>query len=201
MGYTHGYKWTDEKIEQAILEAKQSLGLDRMPSRSELEKYFGDTRLTNRISKRQGFAYWAARLNLPIKQSETAMGKQFEFMAAQKILEMGYIVMQMPQNFPYDLLVENSVKIDVKTSKLYEGKDGNFFSFNLEKPFTTCDIYILYLCLSPEEIKSTLVIPSKFVFKNNQISVGQYSSIYDKYANRWDYITQFIEFQRSIKIS
>jgi hypothetical protein len=199
MSYAHGYQWTNDEAEKAILEAKTGLELDRMPSRSELERFFGNTQLTNRISKTQGFSYWAGRLGLAIKESETCFGKQYEFMAAQKIQDMGYVVTQMSQNFPYDLLVENSVKIDVKTSKLYEGKNGNFFTFNLEKPFTTCDIYVLYLCHTPDDIKGTLIIPSKFVFKNNQISVGQYSSIYDKYADKWDYIKQFVEFQRSIK--
>ena len=161
MSYTHGHKWTDEEVEEAILEAKQGLGLNRMPSRSELNKYFGDTKLTNRISKTQGFAYWAAKLNIPVKQSETSFGKQYEFMAAQKIMDMGYTVTQMPQNFPYDLLIENCVKIDVKTSKLYIGTDGNFFSFNLEKPFTTCDIYVLYLCISPHEIKRNSCYPKQ----------------------------------------
>lgn len=198
MGYAHGHKWTDEEVENKILEAVKGLSLDRMPSRKELERYFGNSQLSGRISKNQGFNYWANKLGLSYKKSETSLGKEFECIAAQKLMELGYIVTQMPQNHPYDLLVNNSIKIDVKVSKLYEGPSGNFFTFNLEKQFATCDIYILYLTENGIDIKETLVIPSKFVMKNNQISVGQYKSVYRKYADRWDYIEQFAKFQQAI---
>lgn len=198
MGYAYGHKWTDEEVEARILEAVKGLSLDRMPSRNELQSYYGDMALTNRISKQQGFGYWANRLGLLFKESETSLGKEFEYIAAQELINRGYCVTQMPQNHPYDLLINGSTKIDVKVSKLYEGPNGNFFTFNLEKQFATCDIYILYLTENGVDIKETLIVPSKFVMKNNQISVGQYKSIYRKYSNRWDYIDDFVKFQQDI---
>lgn len=82
--------------------------------------------------------------------------------------------------------------------RLYRGKGGNFYSFNLEKPFCTCDIYILRL-ISEEGIeKDTLVIPSSHVSTNTQISVGETKSKYQKYSKRWDYVEMYFEFMDSV---
>ena len=51
MGYTHGKKWTKEEIEKSILKVVDEYELNRMPSRSEVESFFGDTSLTNAISR------------------------------------------------------------------------------------------------------------------------------------------------------
>lgn len=104
----------------------------------------------------------------------------------------------MPQNYPYDLLVNDSVKIDVKASKLYHGKGGNFYSFNLEKPYCTCDLYVLRLINDDGIEEDTLVIPSAHVATNTQISVGESKSKYKKYSNRWDYISQYCGFVESV---
>lgn len=82
----------------------------------------------------------ADQLGLPIKESETYFGKRQETVAQEQLITMGYEVRRMPQNFPYDLLVNDCLKVDVKASQLYRGPHGNFYTFNTEKPFCTCDI-------------------------------------------------------------
>ena len=47
-----------------------------------------------------------------VKESETYFGKKHEQLVTEKLQSMGYKVIRMSQNFPYDLLVNNSIKID-----------------------------------------------------------------------------------------
>lgn len=38
MGYSHGYKWNDQKIEDDIKNVMRSLGIKRMPTLSEMDE-------------------------------------------------------------------------------------------------------------------------------------------------------------------
>ena len=195
MGYTHGTKWTDEAIKDGIMNVVNGFELDRMPSRAEVRRYYNDERLTNAITKRPGgWARVASELGLKIKESETYFGKRHEHIAGEKLKSIGYEVVQMPQNFPYDLLINDAIKLDVKVSRLYRGKHGNFYSFNLEKPYTTCDILLLITLEDNNAIKDYYIVPSAFVPKNSQISMGQHKSKYDKYKDRWDYLERYDKF-------
>ena len=194
MGYAHGTKWTDELIKEKVIEVVNVLELDRMPSQKECENYFHNCSLTNAIARRTGWYTLANEMGLAIKDSETYFGKKQEQTAQEKLISKGYEVRRMPQNFPYDLLVNDCVKIDVKVSRLYRGPAGNFYTFNIEKPFCTCDIYMLYILNDDNSEKDTLIIPSKFVPTNTQISVGEINSKYYRYSQRWDYISEYCEF-------
>lgn len=193
MGYSKGIKWTDDLIKGKVLEVKTAFSLDRMPSRSECVQYFHDGALVNAISKRKKWYQLAHELGLQIKDSDTYFGKSEESNAEEMLISLGFSVRKMPQNFPYDLLVDDCVKVDVKASHLYHGPNGDFYTFNLEKQFATCDIYILF-ALSEREEKRTFVVPSKFVIAQNQISMGVSKSKYHKFENRWDFISSLSDF-------
>lgn len=199
MGYTKGVRWTDELIKEKILEVMNGLSLDRMPSRKECEQYFHNCCLTNAVTKRNGWYALAAELNLPIKESETYFGKTQETVAEEMLIAKGHSVRRMSQNFPYDLLVDDSVKIDVKASHLYHGKLGDFYTFNLEKKFATCDIYILFALNDDNTERETFIVPSKFVIAQSQISIGAVTSKYDKYIDKWDYIEAYSNFFASVE--
>lgn len=199
MGNIHGHTWTDDKIKQAVRVVVNAYELDRMPSKTECERYCGNYKLSNAISRRGGGWYALAKeLGLPIKKSDTYFGKSQEGIVCEMLISKGFEVERMPQNFPYDILVDNSVKIDVKASHLYHGKQGNFFTFNLEKKYATCDIYVLLTLDDNNNIINTFIVPSKFVIKNTQISIGEYASKYHKYRDRWDYISNLFEYFASI---
>ena len=188
MGYSHGIKWTDEMIRDRVLEVVNALQLDRMPSRSECDNYYHNSGLTNAISKRYGWYDLANELGLEIKESETWFGKNCEIMAAELFRAEGFEVRRMPQNFPYDLLVDDCVKVDVKASKLYKGKQGNYYSFNLEKPFATCDFYLLLAVNEDGSTERKMIVPSNRVVANNHISVGENKSKYHAFTDRFDLI-------------
>lgn len=100
----------------------------------------------------------------------------------------------MSQNFPYDLLVNNCLKIDVKSSHLYKGKDGNFYTFRTGKRYATCDVYVLVALDDSDELVKTYIIPSSKVFNKIQISMGEYNSKYDIYLDRWDILSDYTNF-------
>lgn len=196
MGYTHGTRWTDERIREGILEVVEAYGLDRMPSASEVKRY--DDNLANAITKRKGWYRLAREMGLPIKESETYFGKCQEEVARQQLVVRGHEVQRMPQNFPYDLLVDDCVKVDVKASRLYCGAEGNFYSYNLEKPYCTCDIYLLYMLNDDRTTRDVLVVPSVHVARHTKISVGETHSKYHKYRDKWGYIDEYSRFMGAV---
>jgi len=196
MGYTHGIKWTDEKVKDELEKVIKALNLNRMPSRSEIEKVMQSASLTGHISKTGGFKNWAEKLNLYIKDSETKLGREYETRTAELLKTKGYEVERMSMKHPYDLLVNLNIKIDVKVSNLYRGPKGEFHTFNLEKYNHNCDLFIC-VCVTDEEIKKVLVIPSKFIMGISQLSVGS-TSIYDVFKDRYDYIEKYDSFYNKL---
>ena len=125
MGYTHGQRWDDSLIKKGVMEVVKICELGRMPSRTECIKFYGNHKLANAITRRNGGWYTLAKeLGLAIKESETYLGKTQENVVCQMLAKRGFEVEKMPQTFPYDILVDNCVKIDVKASRLYKGSSA-----------------------------------------------------------------------------
>lgn len=190
MAHSHGIAWTQELIEQKIMEVVHGLEIVYMPTRSQIHEYFGNSALTDKISKSLGYYGWAKKLNLPIKSSETTTGKRGEAFVANILSEKGYLVERMQQNYPYDLFVNNCIKVDVKYSNLFHGSNGSFYAFGLAKKYPTCDIYIL-VANDDSDKKSIYVLPSKNAMQK-QISIGEHTSVYSKYQDKYEYIDRMI---------
>lgn len=198
MGYTHGEKWTHDKIKKEILSVMKSLEIDRMPTRNEIRSVLTNDKLTNKISKTLGYYGWAKELEIDVKENDTYTGKQSEKYVIELLNSLGYKAEQMLQNFPYDILVNDVCKIDVKFSHLYKGPVGNFYSFALRKDKPTCDFYIL-VAEDPNQVKKIYVVPSAKVIQK-QIGIGQHKSIYEKYKNRFDLIESYISFYSKLMV-
>ena len=200
MGYTHGESWNDELIERKIKEVVEKLNLDHFPTHAEIIKTFGSRGLASKISKHKGTVYWAEKLGLPLKYSETSFGNKFEIEAITDIFEnTGLHSVQTSSRHPYDLIVNNSVKVDVKASKEFINNcNSKAFSFNLEKREPTCDIFILYCLNDDETYRKVLIVPACSLLGQTQIGVGDKSK-WDFYMNRWDFIKQYSDFFDNFK--
>lgn len=198
MGYVQGTRWTNELIEQEIIKVKEALNLSRMPSNSEVKSVVGNG-LACKISKTGGYKYWADKLNLKMKYSETKLGREYEEKIMKLLQSKGCEVEQMSIKHPYDLLVNLNIKVDVKVSNLYRGEKGEFHTFNLEKHNHNCDLFIC-VCVTNKEIVKILVIPSKFLMKVSQLSVGAVS-VYDVFKDRFDYIEKYDVFYDQLEIN
>lgn len=139
--------WTQDKILLYVKACMSATGLTRMPSRSELSEYYGNDKLTNAIRRFPGGYYKIAEiLNVEMKESETQFGKYGEDLATKLLEEHGFAVERMSTRYAYDLYVNGSVKVDVKTARPSKANKSFCYSFNLEKRFPTCDVYFLIGC-------------------------------------------------------
>lgn len=199
MGYTHGTEWSDQVIEEKIIQVVKTFDLDHFPTHSEMNKALGNSGLAKKVSDK-GTVYWAEKFGLPIKYSETSFGNKFEVSAISDIFEnTGLHSVQTSIKHPYDLLTDNSVKIDVKVSKEFTNNcNSKAFSFNLEKREPTCDIFILYCLNDDETCNKVLIVPSCSLLGQTQIGVGKISK-WDEYMERWDYIKQYSDFFNGFK--
>lgn len=194
MGYNgKGKKWSDQAIINEIINVTKILNIKYMPSKSEMDLALGNSALSNAINKRGGFKVWANKVNLKMKSSDTKLGDEWEYKIKNVLEEMGYKVDKMSTRHPYDLLINDNIKIDIKVSNLTK---YNYFTFNLSKPYHNCDIFIC-VCVDENEILKTLIIPSKILMGIKQLSVG-INSEYDYYNNKYDYIKQYNDFYEAI---
>ena len=186
-------KWTDKEIEKEIMKTEHAKN-GYMPSSKDLIEIYAMGRLSSAISKREGFWYWAKKLGLKVKESDSKTGIEKEYEIAEKLKEM-YPELNIEitsSGFPYDMLLNYSVKIDVKYSKggVYGGHF--FYAFNLEQNKPKSDLLIL-ICGN----EKTLIIPSHHLTGQNQVSISKTSSK-DVYIDRWYLLDEYLGFYKGI---
>lgn len=188
MGYAHGIRWTKDKIDQEISEVMNYLGIDRMPSKTEMENYYMNSALTNKLCKTGGFYKYAKEHGLKIKYSESRLGIEYENLINDALLKRGYDVKLTTTKFPYDILVNNRVKVDVKVGRKVKTGESDYYTFNLEKLIQTCDVYVAVALGRNNGRNEIYVIPSSIMSGKTQLSIGAQKSAYDKYIDRWDIV-------------
>lgn len=190
-------KWTEELIQEGILDVMQKAEIKTMPTSNLINKITGRYCLSVAIQKHGGFVYWASKLGLDMSNCETRVGQSFENICKSTLIQYGYDCASMSARYPYDILAD-FVKIDVKLSNLYMGKQGDFYTFNLEKSNPTCDIFVAYCINEQKDILKTYIIPAVVLQGKTQLSIGKTNSKYDKYIDGWDIIEQYNEFYKKI---
>lgn len=181
-----------DKLSELIAENK----LKRMPVSSEVLEYGGHP-LHNGITRKGGYRYFADKLGLPIKESETSKGNDWEYKVKAILEEKGHKVDKMSTGHPYDLMINDVVKVDVKVAgHISDCRGSKSHTFGLNKREASCDIYIC-VCLNEEdEVDRLLIIPSHHV-KIVTLCIGEISK-YNIYNERFDYISQYVDFFKSI---
>lgn len=184
-------KWTDQLIEEKIQDAMCGIGINRMPSKQELESFYGDSALTNKIAKTGGFYHWANALGIEIKQSETFTGYTVENEVKKMLENMGFMCELTGIRHPYDILVNGCVKVDVKSARKSKVRGSDVLSFGLAKPKPTCDIYIAACLNDSNTIEKIYVIPAHIMAGKTQLCLGIHHSKYDCYIDRWDIVKAY----------
>lgn len=175
--------WNEELIEKRILEVANTFFPIRMPTCSEMENFYGNSALTNKIIKTGGIAYWANKLNLEQKHSETLVGIRGEHDISQHLIGLGYEVEATKTRFPYDLLVDGCVKIDVKTSNKSYIRGSEVHAYRLAKEQQTCDFYVFYEL----DTGRKYVVPAHKC-RQIQVEIGKDSIKYGEYENAFHLI-------------
>ena len=197
MGYAHGKKWDDVLIEKTIKEVIKKAKINTFPTHSQIKKITGNEALSCAISKHGGSRYWAEKLGLEMKQSESKFGEEYELECISRLKHYGFRCEKTPVKYPYDILVENAIKVEVKCGNIYHGKNGDFYTFNLEKSKPTCDIFVCF-CLEDERTAKVYVIPSSILSGNTQLSIGKHKSKYDNFINRWGLFREYDAFYNKL---
>jgi len=188
------HKWTDATIERGIRDAQRILCIDRMPSNSELYQAYNNQQLSNAIAKSGGFRFWANKLGLAIKQTDTEHGYRQELKVIGIIRQRGYTAEDTPVKFPYDVLVNGMVKIDVKCARISKVREHDTYAFHISKDMPTCDLYFICCLDDADAIKMLYIIPAHKIRGQVQLvmSGSQVSKKYAKYLNRWDLLDKCI---------
>jgi hypothetical protein len=189
-------KWTDEKVVEAIHHSMEVLKIKRMPTASELTS-IGRNDLHCRVSKTKKYKGWAEELGLELKSSETTRGNEYEEIIAAEIKKLGFEVKDMTTKHPYDLLVNDSVKVDVKVGGAHKHFGTRAHTFRPSKKYATCDLYICVAVDEEDEIEKVFIIPSKFAQLTTLNVCGE--SKYNRFIDRWDYIERFVKFYEEVK--
>jgi hypothetical protein len=191
----YGKVWTEERLISELFKSMKALGIDRMPTSTEL-KSLGRNDLHIKISRTKKYRGWAETLNLELKSSCTLTGQIHEDFIERILLDKGYSVERMSTKHPYDLLVNDAVKIDSKLANPYILRGSRVHTFGISKPEPTCDIYV---CAALDEvggIERIFVIPSHQL-RVVTLCVGKQSK-YNKYIDRWDYIEKYSNFLKDV---
>lgn len=178
-------KWTDNTIEREIMKIANQFDPPKMPSLKESKEMYGGCGLSCAISKSGGFKYWAEKLGLPQEKSETKVGIEGEIYIAQLLKKMGYSSVEMTSvRHPYDLLVDDCVKIDVKTSNTSYIKGCPVHAYRLAKRQHTCDLYIFY----EADTGDIYVVPAHLCKGQTQVEMGGGSKKYLMYRKAFHLI-------------
>jgi hypothetical protein len=110
--------WTDDRLASELLKIANGSGI--MPTNSMLRQ-IKRTDIASQLTKRGGFIEWANRLGLTRELSDSDIGWDGEKELAKKLSDSGFDVTRMDRvKSPYDLCIENAIRIDVKSAKYAE---------------------------------------------------------------------------------
>lgn len=188
-------KWSDSVIEKEIIRSMSTLHIKRMPTSSELLS-IGRSDLQNAITKHGGFRHWRKALSLNLAENETNKGQKYEVKVSEFLKTIGHKTNQMTTGHPYDLLVNENVKVDVKVGSAHYHFGCRAHTFRPSSEHSTCDIYICIALDEDDLIEKIFVIPSKFA-KVKTINISG-SGKYYKFINRWCYIEEYTDFYQSV---
>ena len=167
-----------------------------MPSNNEVIEMTGSYALANAIQKNGGYEYWANRLGLERKHSETKVGIEYERKVAEMLRKGGHNVQETTIKHPYDLLVDGCVKVDVKVASTSLTRGSKVHAYRIAKRQHTCDFYI---CCEVDT-GGIYVIPANMVTGQVQIEMGLNSQKYNHYKGAFYLIDDAVQFYQSLVI-
>jgi hypothetical protein len=134
-------QWDDDRVKGAIHTVVAALG--RFPSNSDLAE-IGRGDLANQIRRRGGVLHWAERLGMQRQASDSDTGWRGEEAAATYLTEAGFkVTCRSGVKCPYDLLIDDCLRIDVKSARLacYHRCQGWFYRIG---KYVQADVILLW---------------------------------------------------------
>lgn len=144
--------WSDAKIASELSRIADGV----MPTSSDLRE-MGLNALSCAIARGHGFHWWATRLGLARKGTETHMAQRWERHEARFFASLGCTVEEQSTRHPFDLLV-NGWRVDVKVSRFHDY--SNSWVFAGIKKGAHADFFDL-LCLEGDVIRARYMVPAR----------------------------------------
>lgn len=189
-------KWNEELITTKLTDIANTFTPARMPSNREVIELTGGYALSSAIQKRGGFEHWANKLGLEQKHSETKTGIEYERKIAEILRKNGHSVQTTTIKHPYDLLVDDCVKVDVKVANTSLIKGSKIHAYRIAKRQHTCDFYI---CCELDT-DGIYVIPANMVTGQVQVEMGLNSQKFCHYKDAFYLIDDAVNFYKSLII-
>jgi hypothetical protein len=158
----------------------------RFPTNSHLVE-IGQGDLSNQITKRGGFIYWANRLGIERDISDSDIGWEGEKRAHTLLEARGFSVIRSERvRWPFDLLVNNSLRVDVKTASYaaYGASTGWFFRIGKSPQ---ADLIALYR----SDKDDMYLIPWYHVPKTN-ITISPTGMKYSRFLNAYEIVERMV---------
>lgn len=178
-------RWTDDYFEAEVREASSLLG--HFPTNSEL---LGMQRsdLSNEIVRRGGFIHCAQMLNIPRLHSDSDTGWEGERAAATRLSELGFeVTASEGVRCPFDLLIENVLRVDVKATRLmrYDNSTGWFYRLGKQPQ---ADLILLWQL----DQKNYYALPW-YVCPTTNITISRGGGKYLRFLNNDGIIREMVE--------
>lgn len=174
-------RWTDDAIAKALT----SIAKDgEMPSSACM-----GTSVSNAVNRHHlGFKGWAERLGLKRRRSTTNIAYDHEVKVKTALEQMGHSVELTRNKCPYDLLVNGSIKVEVKYARPSNCNGSVYHIFHLGPLGAWRDFDVaVFICLSREydEI-ATYIIPAEHV-QQQTVTITQ-SRWWPQFKGAWHHI-------------
>lgn len=183
--------WTEARIEGELRQVAASIG--SFPSCQDL-RYVGKNDLACQVSRNGGFLAWSERLGIPRRHSDSDTGWDGEIAVMEAMRARGLKVeRQTAVKAPYDLLVNGSLRVDVKAARFATYKNGKsgeacagwFFRIGKQPQ---ADIILFY------KLDTGGIYPVPWWdCPTSNVTITPTGHRYAKYENNWSIIDRMLE--------
>ena len=141
MDARHRRRWDDRTVESELRCVVEALG--RFPSNADLRDT-GRLDLANQIARRGGFLHWADKLGMARKASDSDTGWEGEDAAFERLTQLRFsVTRRLGVKRPFDLLVDDVLRVDVKSARLAQYGHSTGWFFRIGK-YAQSDMILLW---------------------------------------------------------
>lgn len=182
--------WNEQKIIDEILK----FNAKEIPT-SNFLKSIKRADLSSAISKHGGWEYFSEKTGLPMKKSDTLTGWNGEDEIEKILNNLGYKTTRAKTKDHYDILLDDCLRIDVKTAKYAEYGYSTGWFYRMGKTITA-DIAILY----QSDTKNYYIVPW-FIATSSNVTITKTGGTYQKYFMNNDLLDKMVKVRKIEKLT
>jgi hypothetical protein len=171
-------RWTQEQIDSEIRLIAAAIGY--FPAASELRS-MGRNDLICAITKREGSMALSSRLGIPRRHSDSDTGWDGELAFQALAIEAGFDCQRADAcKAPFDLILDGSLRIDVKAASFAEYSESRGWFYRLGK-IVQADVVVFYQL----DTKNFYAVPW-YLCPTSNVTISRSGGRYIAYKNNWE---------------